>query len=238
MSPPLRINPQLDARALAGAFSAHHRLQVRNFLAEDSADYLYRLLLEHRHWFLTYNEGDQHYESPLAEFLALDAAQRQRFMNAIYQRARGQFQYVFQQYAITQAIALGEQPGHPMHALEGFMNSEAVLSFMRDLTGQADIRRADTYASCYAPGHFLTRHDDRHASHDRVAAYVISMTPEWYPDWGGYLNFFDPGDNIEEGFMPGFNTLNLFLVPAPHAVQLVAPFAGRPRTSYLGWLQR
>jgi Rps23 Pro-64 3,4-dihydroxylase Tpa1-like proline 4-hydroxylase len=32
--------------------------------------------------------------------------------------------------------------------------------------------------------------------------------------------------------------LNIFLVPQMHSVQLVSPFAGGSRTSYLGWLHR
>ena len=119
-----------------------------------------------------------------------------------------------------------------------FVNSESTLQWMRTLTGQEQIRRSDSYASLYAPGDFLTTHDDLHGSHDRVAAYVISMTKDWNPNWGGYLAFFDEEDNIEQAFMPSFNTLNLFLIPQKHAVQMVSPFAGTMRTSYLGWLHQ
>lgn len=62
------------------------------------------------------------------------------------------------------------------------------------------------------------------------------MTPEWDENWGGYLAFYDEAGNVVEAFKPAFNTLNLFTVPQHHAVQLVTPFAGAPRTSYLGWL--
>lgn len=119
-----------------------------------------------------------------------------------------------------------------------FMNSEDVLNMMRTLTGETAIRKADSYASIYAPGHFLTAHDDRHDSHDRVAAYVVSMTKTWNKDWGGHLAFFDDDGNITEALIPSFNTLNIFLVPQMHSVQLVSPFAGNSRTSYLGWLHR
>jgi len=109
---------------------------------------------------------------------------------------------------------------------------------MRTLTGVKSIRKADSYATMYAPGHFLTEHDDRHEKHDRVAAYVISMTKNWDKNWGGHLAFFDDGGNIKEALIPSFNTLNIFLIPQMHSVQLVSPFAGENRTSYLGWLHR
>jgi len=118
------------------------------------------------------------------------------------------------------------------------VNSDSFLGFMRTLVGNKEIDRSDSYASCYLPGHFLTAHDDTHPNEDRVAAYTISLTKGWKPDWGGNLVFLDKCKNIEEGYMPSFNTLNIFLVPKLHAVQMVSPFAGAPRFSLLGWLKK
>jgi Rps23 Pro-64 3,4-dihydroxylase Tpa1-like proline 4-hydroxylase len=234
----IRINPALDAEALASCFQEKGRLQVADFFDADTAGYLYRLLEENRDWSLTYNEGQENFESPLEAFQALPAQQKQRFMNSVYTRAADGFQYLFNQYYISQAIELGEQPGHPMHAFHGFMNQPDTLDFMRRLTGQTDIRKADAYASWYAPGHFLTEHDDIHGTHDRVAALVFSMTKGWNRNWGGHLAFFDERGNIVEAYVPGFNTLNIFLIPQRHAVQFVSPFARARRTSYLSWLHR
>ena len=64
------------------------------------------------------------------------------------------------------------------------------------------------------------------------------MNNKWEKNWGGHLAFFDDNGNINEAFIPGFNTLNIFLIPQMHSVQLVAPFAAENRTSYLGWLHR
>ena len=238
MTVSLAINSKHDPQVLADKLQQQKRLQIESFFEFETAEFLYQLLMNNRHWNLAYNEGRQFFESPLAEFQALPPQQRSQFMNNIYMRARNQFQYVFIQYYITQAIKLNEQPGHPMHAMHDFMNQDTTLSFMRQLTGDQSVSKADSYASCYSPGHFLTEHDDRHDSHDRVAAYVISMTKNWDVNWGGHLAFYDDKGNIEEAFIPSFNTLNIFLIPQKHAVQQVAPFAGTSRTSYLGWLQR
>jgi Rps23 Pro-64 3,4-dihydroxylase Tpa1-like proline 4-hydroxylase len=232
------INPELDPLALCADFQRRGRLQIPDFFVPETAAYLHRLLLDNQDWYLAYNEGAENYESSLQEFSALEPARKHQFMNRIYSRAQTQFQHLFYQYYITQAIELGEQPGHPMHRMQDFMNSETTLSFMAALTGQDDIRKADSYASWYAPGHFLTQHDDLHSSHDRIAALVFSMTPDWNANWGGHLAFFDEAGNIEEAFLPSFNTLNIFLIPQRHAVQLVAPFAGGRRTSFLSWLHR
>jgi SM-20-related protein len=234
----IQINPRHNAKELGRQFLQTGRLQVADFFTAETAEYLHSMLVENKDWYLAYNEGNQYYESPMSELQALDPQKRHQFMNNIYARAQRQFQYVFIQYYITQAIELNEQPGHPMHQMQAFMNSDATLDFMRQLTNEAAITKADSYASCYTPGHFLTDHDDRHDKHNRVAAYVFSMTKKWDVNWGGHLAFYDQIGNITEAFLPTFNCLNIFMVPQRHAVQMVAPFAGANRTSFLGWLHR
>jgi len=41
---------------------------------------------------------------------------------------------------------------------------------------------------------------------------------------------------VEEVWMPRFNSLALFRVPTPHIVSYVAPFATQPRYAITGWL--
>ncbi|MFK7915365.1 MAG: 2OG-Fe(II) oxygenase family protein [Pseudomonadales bacterium] len=234
----IELNPNLDLQQLQQTFAQSGRLQVPDFLTTDSANYLFRLLEDHQIWRLTYNDGDQHFESERSEFMQLAPDAQQRFMNGIFGRARNGFQYLFNQYYITQALDLGEEPGHPMHQWHTFMNRDSTLEFLRMLTGCAEVQQADAYASWYEPLHFLNQHDDQHASHNRAAALVLNMTPVWDPNWGGQLAFFDQHGNVEQAFMPSFNNLSIFRVPQNHAVLQVAPFAGARRTSYLSWLLR
>ena len=238
MVKPIEINPTHNLPELARTLKRTGRLQVPNFFTDDSAEYLYQLLVEHKNWYLAYNNGGQFFESTMEQLDALTPQQREKFMGNINRRAQTQFQYIFRQYYISQAIQLNEHPGDPMHQMHAFMNSDETLRVMRTLTGDSTVSKADSYASMYKPGDFLTTHDDRHEKHDRVAAYVFSMTKNWQKDWGGHLAFFDDKGNITDAFIPSFNTLNIFLVPQMHSVQLVAPFAGANRTSYLGWLHR
>ena len=118
-----------------------------------------------------------------------------------------------------------------------FLNGEAFLALMREVTGFDDIAFADAQATLYGPGHFLTLHDDAVVGKYRRAAYVLNLTEGWRQDWGGYLNFFDKDGNIEKAYKPAFNALNIFSVPSPHSVGLVAPFAGALRCSITGWLR-
>jgi Rps23 Pro-64 3,4-dihydroxylase Tpa1-like proline 4-hydroxylase len=70
----------------------------------------------------------------------------------------------------------------------------------------------------------------------RRAAYVFNLTPRWQPDWGGQLQFIGPDGHVAEAWVPRFNALNVFAVPQPHAVSIVAPFAVGARYSVTGWL--
>lgn len=230
------INPEIDLSVAATTLASQGRVQIHDFVSSESAKSLYDLLQQHDDWYLSYNEGPDNFETSEAEFAALTLEQKHRFTAGVYRRARSGFQYLFKQYYISQAVASRENQGHPMHAVHDWVTGEDFLNLMRDVTGRDDIRTSDSYASLYGPGHFLTRHDDRHHTHQRIAAWVLSMTPEWNENWGGHLAFYDEAGNVEQAFKPAFNTLNLFTVPQHHAVQLVTPFAGAPRTSYLGWL--
>ena len=93
------------------------------------------------------------------------------------------------------------------------------------------------HATAYGPGHFLTAHDDEVAGKKRHAAYVYNLTPTWRIDWGGLLLFHGADGHVARGFTPSFNALNLFAVPQPHSVSMVAPFAANRRYSVTGWLR-
>jgi SM-20-related protein len=47
-------------------------------------------------------------------------------------------------------------------------------------------------------------------------AYVLNLTREWQPQWGGYLLFHDEDGDVIAGYKPRFDALNLFAVPQAH----------------------
>jgi Rps23 Pro-64 3,4-dihydroxylase Tpa1-like proline 4-hydroxylase len=128
-------------------------------------------------------------------------------------------------------------PAHFLARVVAFLNGPEFLSFVRDITGESRIARADAQATRYGPGHFLTIHDDGIAGKNRLAAYVLNMTPKWSPDWGGNLTFLDERGHIGEGYVPTFNALNILKVPQRHYVSCVAPYAAAYRYSVTGWLR-
>jgi Rps23 Pro-64 3,4-dihydroxylase Tpa1-like proline 4-hydroxylase len=233
-----QIDPKHDPAVLHSTLVEKGRLQIPNFLTPQTAESLHTLLVNNNTWFTTYNHGGEHSECPAEDIAKLSQQHRNQFFVRTYQEARSGFQFIFNQYAITTAIESGENTGHPLHHMHDFVNSDHFLNYMRTLTGRPEIAKSDSYASQYLPGHFLTSHDDLHSTEQRIAAYTISLTKNWREDWGGHLVFFDQAGNIEEGYKPSFNTLNIFFMPKMHSVQYVSPFAGTPRTSFLGWLKQ
>ncbi len=118
-----------------------------------------------------------------------------------------------------------------------FLNSPAFIDFARAVTGDDRIDLADAQASRYRPGHVLTAHNDVSPGKNRLYGYVLNFSRDWRADWGGNLVFYGPDGNIQMGWSPAFNALNLFVVPTLHAVTEVASFAARDRLSIVGWLR-
>ena len=110
------------------------------------------------------------------------------------------------------------------------------IGFVRSITGDAAIRRANAQATRYRPGHFLRYHTDIDSSEGRRYAYVLNLTRGWQPDWGGLLQFVDDDGRIIDTFLPRWNSLSLFRVPAGHLVSMVAPWADEERLAITGWL--
>lgn len=115
------------------------------------------------------------------------------------------------------------------------LNSPEMLDRIRLISGFDDICCASAQATRYAPGNFLTRHNDLKEDEGRRVAYVLGFSPHWHPDWGGLLQFYRQDGTPRDAWAPEFNSLTLFDVHHVHAVTYVAPFASAPRLSITGW---
>jgi SM-20-related protein len=237
--PPMRLNARLDPALLASVYARHGRIHIPAIFDRDTALAVHEALAaEAVPWQLHFNDGAEAYDVPAATVDALAPAERERLLQPIYERARTRFQYLFENFSISDHHARGQHNELALMRVFDFLRSEPMLEFIRRVTGAREIATIDAQATRYRPGHFLTVHDDRDEQKGRVTAYVLNMTPAWRADWGGVLPFLDEDGHVAEGYVPAFNALNLFRVPAPHAVSLVAPYAGAPRFSIAGWLRR
>lgn len=227
----LRLNPALDAAALAQQFATHGRLRVQNILAPECATLIADCLEKATPFDLALLDDNG---APLV-------LRGQRIdwndprIAAAVARAGSGFSFLYRSFPMLTAYQQRQPPGHLLHTVFEFLNSAPVIDFLHHVTGHADIVRLDAQATLYEPGCFLTTHNDLLPAHNRRAAYVLGFTRRWLFDWGGLLLFFDEARHVQDGYMPGFNTLDLFSVPQLHAVTSVAPFARAGRYAITGW---
>ena len=233
---PIRLNPSLDAAGLASAYEPKLRMQIRDFLTEQSAQAAYEGL--HKlPWGLVYNDGERPIQMSPDQVAQLNDRDAATIMSGIRTRAREGYQYLYAFFPLLTAYTSPNSPRFEIFDVFEFMNSPATLEFLRQVTGLPAIRWADGQGTWFKPGHFLKAHTDEEAATGRLAAYVLNLSPVWERDWGGFLQFFDDRDNVEVAFKPAFNTLNLFTVPQLHSVSMVANYVTAERISITGWLR-
>jgi Rps23 Pro-64 3,4-dihydroxylase Tpa1-like proline 4-hydroxylase len=226
-------NPDLDLSQLSAEFSRRGRLLIRDFFRPDVADALARAV-EVIDWSLCYRDAQGDRRLTGEQLRGLSAGERAYLIDGIVDVARQQFQFSF----FTESLADAMQRGDTalLARFIRWMADEAFLSVMRRITGIQEINRVYAQATMYGPGSFLLAHDDHVDVENRRLAYVINLTRQWRPDWGGLLHFSERDGSVSDSFFPHFNSLSLFAVPQTHFVSYVPPFALAQRQAITGWL--
>lgn len=230
------LNPALDATSLAGCFARDGRIQIQEFLAPGLAAALSESIRERDDWVQVVNSGDKVFELSRSVRAEMSEAQRAALDTAVYAGARGGFQYRYETIRVPDDAKLRLASDHLLDGLAHWLSTGPARDFLKTVTGREDVDYVDAQATAYAPGDFLTAHDDDVAGKRRTAAYVFGLTPQWRPEWGGLLLFHDDR-RISDGFVPAFNTLNIFRVPQRHSVSEVTRAAPHRRYSVTGWLR-
>lgn len=234
------LNPALNPAALAADYVRKRRLLVRDILAADTAATLAHCLREAVPWGIATLVEGQGRCFQAQELQHMPRGEWQALVNQVQADALSGYQFFYNSYQMVTAWKEKRDPELFLHRFLQFLNSPPMLDFARRVTGHTDIAKADAQATRYLPGHFLRRHNDVFQASERDsrrAAYVLNLTRNWQADWGGQLQFLDESGGVEESWLPGYNTLVLFNVPAWHCVSCVAPYAGEPRLAITGWFR-
>ncbi|MFO6445810.1 2OG-Fe(II) oxygenase [Erythrobacter sp. NE805] len=232
-----RIDPRLDPAGLHEEYRASGRLHIPGFLVAEDAEALLAFLKKAEAWKLVFNAGEKLFELDRATQAGLPEAKRRELEQAIQAKARYEFQFCYETIRVPDAERERLAAGTLLADFARFLSQGEGLAFLQAVTGEPAIAFADAQATAYGPGHFLTAHDDAVAGKHRKAAYVMNLTKDWSADWGGLLAFHQPGVAAAEALVPSFNAINLFSVPQPHSVTILAPFAPRRRYAVTGWLR-
>ncbi|MEQ1803100.1 MAG: 2OG-Fe(II) oxygenase family protein, partial [Gammaproteobacteria bacterium] len=211
--------------------------QLPGFLGTGAAEALHGTLAQVVDWRFVLNHQGRHHDVHPLQVAAIDASAREAIAAGIATGAQRGFQYAYDNYPVGDIAAAGGQLDPVLAAAHTVIAGGVFAGFLRDLTGDERVATADVQATRYRPGHFLTTHDDHVDGKHRLYAWVLGLTKNWRPEFGGLLLFHDPSGQIERGLTPAFNVLNLFRVPHPHSVSQVASFAPAFRYSLTGWLK-
>lgn len=233
----LVLNSKLDRSGLAEQFAAKPRIRIDHLLRPDSADQIYQCLRNEIPWNLAFIDQGEVKSLPDDEAARLPPAEQAATMRRIYQRANREFQFLYNTYNLDDDNEVDLPLDSDFHQIVAFLRSPPVIDFVATVSGVEGINKVTAQASRYKPGHFLLNHDDSAGSTTRRLAFVINVSKGWAPGWGGLLQFHDRKNNIEEAFLPAYNSMSLFAVPMAHSVSGVMPFATEPRLAVSGWFQ-
>ena len=233
----VQLNPSLDLSALKKRFARDQRINIPKILSEASAERVTRCLTQDVDWHLIFNEGEKVHTLFPEQVKAMTEDHKQKVRQIVLSQAQKGFQFLYRDYNIYDYYLNGKNQDHFLHQFHEFINSEIFLSFVREVSGIETITFADSQATAFGPGHFLTMHTDHDNGKQRKLAYVFNFTRKWKLDWGGILQFLSPDGNIQSGYAPTFNALNMFEVPQDHLVSYVTPFCPETRYSIAGWLR-
>jgi len=233
----MKLSAELTPGPWRSIFDKRGRVQVPDLLSPESAHKLYECLSKQEKWNLVFNQDGKHTDIDADSELLWSDNQKQDFLKIVHTQATEHFQYLYKAVPVYDIYHKNLLPGHFLNELFEFINGEVFLGFVREVLDMPDIGFADAQATCFSAGHFLTSHDDDVQGKNRLAAFVLNLTPDWNTNWGGALQFINSKGDIEEAFSPTYNALNMFRVPQQHSVAYVTPFAGAQRFSITGWLR-
>lgn len=230
---PLELNPELDVADIAARFRRDGHVRVGRVLTRGAPE-LFQYLEGNEDWIQLVNHESGAHEIPWEEWRAPGAQCREELEPGMFERARDGFQY---SYAALRIPGLGEDADDPvLAALADLMRRAPMQAFLEQVTGLTAPTFTDGQVTAYGHGDFLTGHDDDLLDSGRKVAFVLGLTPQWRLEWGGLLLFHQLGGIDCAGFIPQFNTLDLFVIPRYHSVTMVTRAAPRRRFSVTGWL--
>ena len=123
--------------------------------------------------------------------------------------------------------------------LYNLLKSQDTINYINEITKMNITKLNQVFISKYKAGHFLSPHSDK--GNGRLA-FVINITKNWLPQYGGNLHFLNNDRKIIiDSISPIFNSMILFEIPEPegipHFVSHVIPGIKISRYAISGWYE-
>jgi hypothetical protein len=243
--PLFELGPAHEPEKLLTQFRKAYRLRVPDFLEPAGALALHRHLAREIDWKTFLIAENAMYDASGEANAAHLHGTSDAILERAYQGARRGFACLHDANRLfAEDVPDGLQVRMPadsplLSRFREFLNTPAMLGFFRGITGVASIEHADVQATRYRPGHFAMFHSTLPYSRSngkRRIAFVINLTVEWKPEWGGLLEFKGAGNYQVEACIPSFNVLDIFSVHRGRWISTVSPFAEQSRLALFGWL--
>jgi Rps23 Pro-64 3,4-dihydroxylase Tpa1-like proline 4-hydroxylase len=232
------LNRSLDRAALAAKFREDGRIRIETVLDPEIAERIRAACINDVPFqFVAYIDG-KNVKIPPEEMAKFDPERFREFQGKLLDSASKGIGFFYGGYLMAHKLDdTSNERMQFLHSVFEYLNSEEMLSFIREITGNDELKSADAQYTRFTPGQFLTRHRDENTTEQRRFAYVLGFSRNWHPDWGGLLQFFEDDGTPRDAWAPTFNSMSLFDVKHVHSVTFVAPFALEPRLSLTGWFR-
>ncbi|MFD1789191.1 proline hydroxylase [Sphingomonas floccifaciens] len=171
----LALNPGLDVEALRRCYAQEGRVSIGEVLSNASAQALYEHLAARDDWLQLINAGEKLFELSRSVRRDMPAQKSDALDAAVYAGARAGFQFRYETVRVPDGVAERASSDDPLTDVADFLSQGPARDMLRTITGVEAIDFADAQATAYAPGDFLTAHDDAVAGKKRHAAYVLGL---------------------------------------------------------------
>jgi len=238
----LEINASHDAQRLARRFHSQGTLRIENFLQPACAAMLYTVMVKNVRWRTLVLSQQQLLGTPLyeagassfdhdPEAIALANSSARSGQAALYDVDR-----LYPEDEVVPASAAASDEGLGPFELR---ISNRLLELIRIVSAEPLFQQIAVQANRFRPGHFEMFHSGTWSADKtgkRRATFILNLTPEWRPDWGGLLQYRSRDAACIRGWMPTFNSLDLITFPRGWWVSAVSTIAQGARLSLNGRL--
>lgn len=225
------LSKNYDINRLQREFQKTGKIVIENFLDPQFAEQAYKVItkLPPNTWFNCLGFGNTKVEKRIIQ----SNKKKQEMGISLAKKAynRDNFSYNFHRN-------MGFRKNETTmveRVFRGIFSSSYFFNLINRITGLGITNNNQLFLSKYRIGHYLAPHSD---INNGKIAYVLGMTKNWKPQYGGILHFLDEKrENILESFVPKFNTLVMFEIPQngiPHFVSHVN-ISGKNRYTVTGW---
>lgn len=227
----IALNDKLKTAAYTKEFKAKGRVRVPGVLSAEGADALYAAIRDNCVWNIRYRKDGESTTLSGQELQSRIQRRQRELMERIYTGAQNGYQHLYFVCPLSSPLPDGSDP---LAEAKAFFDSDEFLEVLRKVTGVKKGALLDVLARWTNRDHFETDNAEALDGQDKKFVFTLDLAPNWRGDWGGHLNFLDDDGAEEERWAPGYNSLDIYTVPARTSISYVTPFVGEFRLAVCG----